>query len=125
MARTNPMGDRLNPDLIKAAAGMAEPGREWRLHEYDNGVVGVITGPFSNHREFDPKYNDLDAHALMLALMKEGWEFGQNYLSKQYVADKMTYESEEGFKAAKIANESFPLLLLKVVSSHTGIKMYV
>jgi hypothetical protein len=111
------MGDRLNPELILAAAKIARPQYNWLMREdrieydeYEEGMLACSVGFFVEYAD--------EAHALMLALMKAGnglWSFGSNH-EDIYVAWRV---------GDHLMDESFPLLLLKACAAQTGIEMYV
>lgn len=115
----------VNAALLLEAARMVRPDREWQ--------IGSLNKVFSFDPECPPwadyfelfSGNDLtdsrDAHALMLALMKEEngwWTFGEERWRAGH------YEAHAPMQPENIRGESFPHLLLKCASAQTGIDLY-
>lgn len=95
------MNDKLNPDLMSFVAEM-------------------IYGESGVYIPCDPIESRLEAHALMLALMKEGWHFGPVGIW-HYASD----ESEQERAQRYFEDDSFPRLLLKCVSAMKELPLYV
>jgi hypothetical protein len=121
---------KLNPELYKAAADMADPDGGWqRGDNISFGVpfVRVSTGPSARNtgrRVFDIFKYQAYAWALERKLKYEGWEFSQDYLSKRYKAKKVAY-SRDGFTSDIETDESDILLLLKCVAAMHSLDLYV
>lgn len=115
------MNDKLNPELVKAGAEMANPDAPW---EISGNTVPSIFAADSVGRVilwFNPLKNDSDFKALMLALMKKengNWEFGQ-------YEDGTIFYGNGGYPCHVLTQESFPLLLLSCVSAMKEIEVYI
>jgi hypothetical protein len=116
--------ERLNPELVLAAKRLIHPDEDYFL---DNGRLCYRAGTGKpGLSSFSPLTSADDREALMLALMKEGWEFSYNDWPKheRFVAKKKSYAGGGEFCVHECINASFPVLLMKCVSAQTGIPMY-
>jgi hypothetical protein len=107
------MNDKLNPEVIKAGAEMVRPDIDWLI------VAGYVAMDDELNGQFHPD-DPADAHALMLALMKDkdnGWVFDYYEGVFRGAHPAIGMETQE--------DESFPLLLLKCVSSMKELPLYV
>lgn len=115
---------RVNPELVKKCAEISGI----RVQEIDGKIIvmrpEVYAFEHCNALEpwpkiiYDPMNSDTWQKALVLALMRQhGWSFGD----ASYEGLLWQAKREE----VAICDESFPLLLLKCVSSQTGVPMYV
>jgi hypothetical protein len=112
---------RVNPELIKAAACMADKTRVWQF-DADRRVVNLHPDGRWTHWQrdyFDPLTNDADAMKLERALKKDGWNF-REFENGKFSAFKVTW----GACDFDEADESDTLLLLRCVSVQTGIALY-
>jgi len=118
------MSERINPELIRVAAEMAEPQYQWVIDDPIGGnpMVHRYGSPYLIF--FNPLNDGKDANSLMLALMKEGW-FIFHVESGKFVARHPIHCSTSPTSNIAIQDESFPLLLLKCVSAMRGINLYV
>ena len=122
---TTPSLKAVNPELVKAAAEMAEP-RAWFVSDRVGCVGSIITriddsddeNEMPVFKEFDPISYPSDAHALMLALMKEGYSF------HYYETDNTFFSMRYGNSHTIRHDASFPILLLRCVSAMKGIDLY-
>lgn len=115
------MGDRLNPELLMAAAKLTMPDEDWHIGPMGLPRFWAFRGDKTG-RYFNPIEVPGTTHRLMLALMKEHqWEFF--FFGRLWHADKLR-TSDKGLTTTQ-ANESFAMLLLECVAHQTGIKMYV
>lgn len=116
------MNDKLNPEVLLEAAEMVSPENEW-LVAWEGDEPSVFTNYFSDKRQyFDPRTSDKDLKYLLLALMKEGWQFSSDRI---YGRDQFYGINLKSKDPNMIHDESFPLLLLKCVSAQRGIPLYV
>jgi hypothetical protein len=116
--------DKINPELMLAAARMAIPSQKWVIFVMENTAREKTTKIIRRYAgyekqlheiEFNPLTNPADRAALGEALEREGWEFFcQN---KRYVATnrRLKYDIQQA--------ESPALRYLKCVEAMTGIPM--
>jgi hypothetical protein len=109
----------INPELVKKCAEVAHPESVWIN---DDGLIVREQGA----AYFDPTQDDhwgmADAHALMRALMKEGWIFSRTSGSEPELRELYEAKTPLGHFCE---DESFPLLLLKCASAQFNIPVWV
>jgi len=113
---------RVNPELVLAAAKMAQPDVDWqKCWEGNEPHVFAKWSPLSSRTmNFDPRTSSANAHALMLALEREGWTFMYIKLSK----DRGIYSAKRAGSEI-IEDESPAMRLLKCVSAQSSIPLYL
>lgn len=114
----------INPELVKKCAEMSGV----RLQEIDGKLIVMRPEVYAfEHCDalepwpkivYDPMNSDTWQKALQMALERDGWEFGYNE-SFGYWAQNL----KKGF--SHVMAESPAMRLLKVISSLTGVPLYV
>lgn len=107
----------VNPELVLKAAEMVRNDIVWIITS-----TGWVAMDEEMNGVFFPQCDKEDAHALMLALMKE--ENGSWFFGREYMKPDKRYWAVSSPKAFKVFDESFPLLLCKCVSAMTGVAVY-
>lgn len=106
---------RLNPEVVLAAKNMAEPYKYYYEAHHHDGAFNPLTRP-------------ADAHSLMLALMKDGFEFyfqnGLFWGDAEFRLD-LVQDPPPGYFFGRVEDESFPLLLLRCVAAMNCMEIYV
>lgn len=109
----------INPELVKVAAKMVDPSKDWDAERCGLEVMAFYLQPFGEEREleevyFDPINTGEDAWSLELVLKKQGWDFGFSKSNKfRAIHESLRTQYDE----------SDTLLLLRCVSAQTNIPM--
>jgi hypothetical protein len=115
---------RINPEVVKAAAGMCRAG-EWIIDEEDGATVGqpCTLDELSEFKIFDPMEYEADAWALERALKEDS--NGEWCFQKFFGLYRATRYDEQSTMQMEIQDPSDTLLLLKVVAQIKGMELYL
>lgn len=111
--------NNLNPELLKAAAQMARPGRSWVISD---GIVMDDDLPEFYTDWFSPLTSDADAWLLCESLEREGWVVSHTPVKP---VDGHDYWCAKHYAIHDVTADSKRELLIACVSAQTGIPMNI